>query len=254
MNCLTDKDSNKDVSKISEDHSDAFLEGAKSCPTQDTIANDLNADEQTDLDVSDKLAKLINKRWLEKLKKHSRPGNLGSLVAPHVNPEIWANMSHTAKRVDLRSVNTQNIIFKVGTIIAKCMNSLLKAREKDAQKINLDEMVGFHTDALALLGYTQHELSLKRHKAIRPSLKKEYAALCSQNVPVTSLLFGNDLQQQLNNVKASNKISQVLGNANKLQKADYKGSFSGSRKNRPSDQCYKRSFHSQHNWLNRGEK
>ena len=104
-------------------------------------------------------------------------------------------MSHTAKRVDLRSVNTQNIISKVGTIIAKCTDSLLKAREKDAQKINLDEMVGFHTDALALLGHTQHELSLKRREAIRPSLKKEYAPLCSQNVPVTSLLFGNDLQQ-----------------------------------------------------------
>ena len=46
----------------------------------DTIANDLNADEQTDQDVSDKLAKLVNKRWsekltsdklTEKLKKHS---------------------------------------------------------------------------------------------------------------------------------------------------------------------------------------
>ena len=266
----TDTDSNKDVSEISEDHSDVLLEGAKSCLTQDTkddrldtIANDLNVDEQTDLDVSDKLAKLINKRWLEKLnsdklseklKKHSRPGNLGSLVAPRVNPEIWANMSHTAKRVDLRSVNTQNIISKVGTSIAKCTDSLLKAREKDAQKINLHEMVGFHTDALALLGHTQHQLSLKRREAIRPSLKKEYAALCSQNVPVTSLIFGNDLQQQLNNIKASNKISQVSGNANKLHKADYKGSFSGSRKHRPSNQCYKRSFHSQHNWLNRGEK
>ena len=28
-----------------------------------TIANDLNADEQTDQDVSEKLAKLFNKRW-----------------------------------------------------------------------------------------------------------------------------------------------------------------------------------------------
>ena len=66
----TDTDSNEDVSEISEDDSDALLEGAKSCPTQDTkddlldtIANDLNADEQTDQDMSDKLAKLINKRW-----------------------------------------------------------------------------------------------------------------------------------------------------------------------------------------------
>ena len=64
----------------------------------DTIANDLNADEQTDQDVSEKLAKLVNKRWsekltsdklTEKLKKHSRLGNLSSLVAPRVNPEIW---------------------------------------------------------------------------------------------------------------------------------------------------------------------
>lgn len=205
------------------------------------IANDLNADEQTDKDISDKLAKLVNKRWSEKLpsdklseklKKHSRPGNLGSLVAPRVNPEIWANMSHTAKRMDLRTANTQNIVSKVGTIIAKCTDNLLKAREKDAKKIDLDEMVSFHTDALALLGHSQYELSLKRREAIRPSLKKEYAALCSPNVPVTSLLFGDDLQQQLNNIKASNKISQVSANVNKSHKTGYKGSSSDSGKQR----------------------
>ena len=44
------------------------------CLTQDTkddlmdsIASDLNADEHTAKDVSDKLAKLVNKRWSEKL-------------------------------------------------------------------------------------------------------------------------------------------------------------------------------------------
>ena len=60
----------KHISEISEADIDTLLERAKSCPTRDTkddlldtIANDLNADEQTDQDVSDKLAKLINKRW-----------------------------------------------------------------------------------------------------------------------------------------------------------------------------------------------
>ena len=96
---------------------------------------------------------------------------------------------------------------------------MLTAREKDAKKIDLDEMVGFHTDALALLGHSQYELSMKRREAIRPSLKRECAALCSPNVPVTSLLFGDDLQQQLNNIKASHKISQVSANVNKSQKA-----------------------------------
>ena len=77
---LSDSDthSNKEV-KFSDDDSDALLEetqdnGADNCPTQgtkddllDNIANDLNADEQTDPDVSDKLAKIVNKRWSEKL-------------------------------------------------------------------------------------------------------------------------------------------------------------------------------------------
>ena len=264
----SDTDSNNDAS---ESDSDALLkQGEENNPTResqdellDMIANDLNADEQTDKDIADKLAKLVNKRWSEKLpsdklseklKKHSRPGNLGSLVAPRVNPEIWANMSHTAKRMDLRSANTQNIVSKVGTIIAKCTDNLLKAREKDAKKIDLDEMVSSHTDALALLGHSQYELSLKRREAIRPSLKKEYAALCSPNVPVTSLLFGDDLQQQLNNIKASNKISQVSANVNKSHKTGYKGSSSDSGKHRCSNQYYKRPFNSRNQWQNRGDK
>ena len=75
-------------------------------------------------------------------------------------------MSHAVKRVDLKTANTQNIVSKVGTIIAKCTDNLLKARKKDAKEIDLDEIVGFHTDALALLGHTQNELSMKRREAI----------------------------------------------------------------------------------------
>ena len=87
---------------------------------------------------------------------------------------------------------------------------------------------------------------------MRPSLKTEYAGLCLQNVPGTSLLFGDDLQQQLNNVKASNKISQTSANANKSQRSGYKGNSSDSGKNRSSDKYYNRPFHSQSHWRSRG--
>ena len=107
----------------------------------------------------------------------------------------------------------------MGTIIAKCTENLLQARKTDGKDIDLpvDEMVRFHTDALALLGHTQNELSMKRREAIQPSLKKEYTGLYSQNVPVTKKLFGDDLQQQLNNMKASNKITHTSANADKPQ-------------------------------------
>ena len=69
-----------------------------------SIAIDLNAEEHTNKDVSDKLANLRNKYWSkkltadkvsEKLKRYSRPRNLQKLTVPRVNPEIWANMNHT---------------------------------------------------------------------------------------------------------------------------------------------------------------
>ena len=72
--------------------------------------------------------------------------------------------------------------------------------------MNLGQLIGSQMDALALSGHTQYELSMKWRDAIIPSLNKDYTGLCSQNVPVTSLLFGDDLQQQLNTMKASNKL------------------------------------------------
>lgn len=142
----------------------------------DSIANDLIAKEHTDKDVSDKLAKLVNKRWsekltadklLEKLKKYSRPRNLQSLTVPRVSPEICANLNQTGKRAHIRATNTQNIVSKVGSILAKCTDTLLTARNKKLSKeINLDELIGSHMDALALLGHTQYELSMKQCDAI----------------------------------------------------------------------------------------
>ena len=46
-------------------------------------------------------------------------------------------------------------------------------------------------------------------EAIKPNLNKEFAALCSEQVPVTANLFGDDLQTECNNIKTTNKLRQV---------------------------------------------
>eukprot|EP00794_Sanderia_malayensis_P006396 gene6396-7130_t len=83
--------------------------------------------------------KIVNKRWTEKLnpdklseklKKHSRPGNLTALIAPKVNPEIWAVMSNVYKREDLRKANVQNNLSKVGSILAKCIDHLIRTHKE----------------------------------------------------------------------------------------------------------------------------
>ena len=42
----------------------------------------------------------------------------------------------------------------------------------------VDQLVTMNTDALALLGHTMYELSLRRGDAIKLHLHKDYASLC----------------------------------------------------------------------------
>ena len=75
----------------------------------------------------------------------------------------------------------------------------------DSSSLSIDDLVRMNTDALALLGHVCFEITQRRRESIKPSLHKDYAMLCSSNVPVTSLLFGDDLQTELTHIRATNK-------------------------------------------------
>ena len=84
---------------------------------------------------------------------------------------------------------------------------LVKLRPKNLPEV--DKILKLNTDALALLGHTSCELSLRRRDAIKPNLHKDYTSLCASHVPVTSFLFGYNLQTRLNDIRASNKIRKT---------------------------------------------
>ena len=79
-----------------------------------------------------------------------------------------------------------------------------------------------NVDAVALIGYVHIDLSHRRWDLIKPHLNKDYAGLCASHVPVTALLFGNDLQTQLNNIWTSNKISSTAV-GNRYKNTTYNG-------------------------------
>ena len=134
--------------------------------------------------------------------------NCDNLIVPHVNAEIWDKIDQKARQQDLRVSTIQKFIAKVGSILAMATDSLLKMRN-DTSVPDIDQLVTMNTDALVLLGHTMCELSIRRREAIRPHLHKDYASLCASHVPVTTELFGDDLQSRLNNIRASNKISRT---------------------------------------------
>ena len=196
--------------------------------TEDTllneIAQDFESDEQTDPKVAQKLAAIVNKRWgsklgeaklKEKLAKYNRPDNCEKLTVSKVNPEIWNKLKLGTRSADVRLANMQKLLVKVGSAVAKSTDTLLAIRanpEKTSASAlteKLEELVTQNAGALALLGHGNIELSYRRRDAIKPNLNNEYSSLCGSQVPITGLLFGDELQSPPNNIKAINKIGHT---------------------------------------------
>ena len=57
---------------------------------------------------------------------------------------------------------------------------------RNAALPDVHQLMTMNTDALALLGHTMCELSMRRRDAIRPNLNKDYSSLCASHVPVTT--------------------------------------------------------------------
>ena len=180
------------------------------------ISEDFEQEEDLGPDINQQLADIINKRWSkqlndtklkEKTEKYSRPANCEKLIVPRVNAEIWDKLDNKTKHNDLRASAIQKSIVKVGAALASSTEMLVKLRPKNLPEV--DKILKLNTDALALLGHTSCELSLRRRDAIKPNLHKDYGSLCASHVPVTSFLFGDNLQTRLNDIRASNKISKT---------------------------------------------
>ncbi|XP_028391592.1 uncharacterized protein LOC114516343 [Dendronephthya gigantea] len=180
------------------------------------LAQELTEQEPTSPAVNDDLAAMLNKRWAEKLSDKKltgkldsihRPDNCSALVVPRVNPEIWSNLPKFVKRKDLRTANIQRNLSKAGSSLICTTNKLLAARQQTIE-VDPTEIIKSNMDIIAILGHAFVELSHHRRDAIKPNLNKEFVALCSEKVPVTANLFGDDLQAECNNIKTSHKLSQ----------------------------------------------
>ena len=79
--------------------------------------------------VADSVAKVINKRWKnkmeikilkEKMAKYPVPENCENLMVPQVNNPIWKNLDRYHKTQDLKYVNTQKNCVAIGSSLASC--------------------------------------------------------------------------------------------------------------------------------------
>ena len=109
----------------------------------------LDETKRTDEAVAEKLADIANKVWLQmlsdemlkqKLEKCPRPVNCDKIIVPKVNPEIWGKLSRQAKGNDLQLSRLKTHLNKVGHIVVKSTDLLLKAKA-DSSKSYIDDLV-----------------------------------------------------------------------------------------------------------------
>ena len=87
--------------------------------------------------------------------------------------------------------------------------TLLRAQRGAGEATNREEIkkaIWQNGDAVALLAHASHELSLFRRSSIRPSLEQGYSGLCSDKVPVTKFLFGDNLVDSMKEVQETSKL------------------------------------------------
>ena len=167
------------------------------------ISQDFDKEEDLGPNINQQLADIINKRWSTKLNE----AKIKEKMEKYFQPANCDKLDNKTKHHDLCSTSIQKSMAKVGAILALSTETLVQMRQKKLPEV--DKLVKLNTDVLALLGHTSCELSMRRCDAIKPNLHKDYSSLCAPHVPVTSFLFGDNLQTRLNDICALNKISKT---------------------------------------------
>ena len=83
--------------------------------------------------------------------------------------------------------------------------------ERPEMSKELGNLVDNCNDSLALMGQVNYQLNLFRREQLKPELKKSYRSLCNAALPVTDLLFGEDLSKAAKEVEDRQKISNKIG-------------------------------------------
>ena len=142
--------------------------------------------------------KLTKEKLAEAQNKYLRPENCTNLVAPKINKQIWQQLRQETRNNDSAFQKAQSLLLSGLYAVLQLCNSA-----------NGDQRnVLTHTAVLLLSA--NRELNLKRRDLIRPDLNKQYAPLCNPSTAVSTFLFGDDLNKEVEELTKSQKLSNKV--------------------------------------------
>lgn len=201
----------------------------KSC--LEDLVPEFNPEKATGPPISEKLAELTNGLLKEGLskdqistinQKYLKPKNCPFLEAPKVNNLLWNQLKQEPKNLDTSLQKGQGFLMSALYAMITVCNDL-------AQNHNDVKSLTTLTHALVLGLSANRQVNLARRDLLRPHLNKPYQSLCNPSTLITSYLFGDDLNKQVDDLTKANKIGhKIQGPSTKPRYHPY-GSSSGAR-------------------------
>ena len=135
---------------------------------------------------------------------------------------LWNQLKQEPKNLDTSLQKGQGFLMSALYAMITVCNDL-------AQNHNDVKSLTTLTHALVLGLSANRQVNLARRDLLRPHLNKPYQSLCNPSTPITSYLFGDDLNKQVDDLTKANKIGhKVQGPSTKPRYHPY-GSSSGVR-------------------------
>ena len=185
------------------------------------IALDYDLADETAAPIPDNLAKLVgscltNKLSDDKLKqvldKYQRPQNVEGLTLTKINPEIWSKLKPEARSRDIKMQKLQQKISKATTALTQLTDRMLKDK-KEKKSANWAQYIKVTMDAVSLLGSAIVDINQRHRDLIKPSLNARFRQICSAEIPVSKLLFGEDLAKVVKDLNETNRLSMQMAQA-----------------------------------------
>ena len=179
-----------------------------------TLAEEFSFAEKTAPAIDSSLAEIVKSLLLEKLpkdklaevqNKYLRPENRTKLVAPTINKQIWQQLRRETRNNDSAFQKAQSLLLSGLYAVLQTCNS------SSGQQKNV------LTHAAVLLLSSNRELSLKRRDLIRPDLNKQYASLCNSSTPVSSFLFGDEVNKEVEELTKSHQLSSKVTSRKRVE-------------------------------------
>ena len=163
--------------------------------------------------VNEKLAGLVTKmmrqklpenNMTEKLKRFQRPHNVEALGCTRVNPEVWNTLQAKTRSTDIKIQKVQQAILTGVVPTVRTVESLMgMVSATPGQPADIKAEITKLLDAVSILGQANYELNLRRRELIKPDLNQQFGGLYTTQVPITGLLFGDNVTDRLSQGIAS---------------------------------------------------